>query len=175
MYVFSSSCLHQTTPTESCKGWGIPNVIVCDYNQLVTNPCTILCTKIEWGFVSALVTRAKMVPGGRVELPTPAFSGPRSTGELPRHRGSKRFYGRDAGVSIKDWISSARRVAQASACVVLNCDACCFASEKQKSKTHRLKSVLPISSTRRTRASNLSPSKLRAALFHRRDRRFRPS
>ena len=27
-----------------------------------------------------------MVPGGRVELPTPAFSGPRSTGELPRHR-----------------------------------------------------------------------------------------
>jgi hypothetical protein len=26
------------------------------------------------------------VPGGRVELPTPAFSGPRSTGELPRHR-----------------------------------------------------------------------------------------
>ena len=29
------------------------------------------------------------VPGGRVELPTPAFSGPRSTGELPRHRGVK--------------------------------------------------------------------------------------
>lgn len=28
----------------------------------------------------------EMVPGGRVELPTPAFSGPRSTGELPRHR-----------------------------------------------------------------------------------------
>ena len=27
-----------------------------------------------------------MVPRGRVELPTPAFSGPRSTGELPRHR-----------------------------------------------------------------------------------------
>jgi hypothetical protein len=27
-----------------------------------------------------------VVPGGRVELPTPAFSGPRSTGELPRHR-----------------------------------------------------------------------------------------
>src|SRR5258708_33260882 len=115
-----------------------------------------------------------MVAGGRVELPTPAFSGPRSTGELPRHRGSKRFYGRDAGVSIKDWISSARRVAQASACVVLNCDACCFASEKQKSKTHRLNSVLLISSTRRTRASNLSPSKLRAALFHRRGRRLPP-
>jgi hypothetical protein len=32
------------------------------------------------------VTDAGMVPGGRVELPTPAFSGPRSTGELPRHR-----------------------------------------------------------------------------------------
>ena len=26
-----------------------------------------------------------MVPRGRIELPTPAFSGPRSTGELPRH------------------------------------------------------------------------------------------
>ena len=33
-----------------------------------------------------------MVPGGRVELPTPAFSGPRSTGELPRHGADKRFY-----------------------------------------------------------------------------------
>ena len=43
-----------------------------------------------------------MVPGGRVGLPTPAFSGPRSTGELPRHRGSPRFYGCDAGVSIKE-------------------------------------------------------------------------
>src|SRR5258706_10633616 len=50
-----------------------------------------------------------------------------------------------------------------------------FASEKQKSKTHRLNSVLLISSTRRTRASNLSPSKLRAALFHRRDPPFPPS
>src|SRR6185437_8328129 len=29
---------------------------------------------------------AGVVPRGRVELPTPAFSGPRSTGELPRHR-----------------------------------------------------------------------------------------
>jgi hypothetical protein len=27
-----------------------------------------------------------MVPGGRIELPTPAFSGPRSTSELPRRR-----------------------------------------------------------------------------------------
>src|ERR1700683_2518203 len=35
-----------------------------------------------------------MVPRGRVELPTPAFSGPRSTGELPRHRHNKRFYGK---------------------------------------------------------------------------------
>src|SRR5580704_9082614 len=34
-----------------------------------------------------------MVPGGRVELPTPAFSGPRSTGELPRHRGDKHSTG----------------------------------------------------------------------------------
>ena len=44
-------------------------------------------------------TYAGNVPGGRVELPTPAFSGPRSTGELPRHRGSQGFYGRVAGVS----------------------------------------------------------------------------
>ena len=36
----------------------------------------------------------RMVPRGRVELPTPAFSGPRSTGELPRHRHNKRFYGK---------------------------------------------------------------------------------
>jgi hypothetical protein len=49
------------------------------------------------------LTAIKVVPGGRVELPTPAFSGPRSTGELPRHRGSKRFYGRNAGVSIEEW------------------------------------------------------------------------
>jgi hypothetical protein len=39
-----------------------------------------------------------MVPRGRVELPTPAFSGPRSTGELPRHRNNQRFYGKAAGV-----------------------------------------------------------------------------
>jgi len=45
--------------------------------------------------------REWMVPGGRVGLPTPAFSGPRSTGELPRHRGSQRFYGCGAGVSIE--------------------------------------------------------------------------
>jgi hypothetical protein len=39
-----------------------------------------------------------MVPGGRVELPTPAFSGPRSTGELPRHRSSEKIVrAREAG------------------------------------------------------------------------------
>jgi hypothetical protein len=32
-----------------------------------------------------------VVPGGRVELPTPAFSGPRSTGELPRQFGRKKI------------------------------------------------------------------------------------
>src|SRR5271168_3139796 len=36
----------------------------------------------------------EVVPRGRVELPTPAFSGPRSTGELPRHFGIKGFYGK---------------------------------------------------------------------------------
>ena len=33
----------------------------------------------------AILVAEEVVPGGRVELPTPAFSGPRSTGELPRH------------------------------------------------------------------------------------------
>ena len=40
--------------------------------------------------------RWEMVPRGGVELPTPAFSGPRSTGELPRHRHNTRFYGKQA-------------------------------------------------------------------------------
>src|SRR5437870_13908017 len=37
-----------------------------------------------------------VVPGGRIELPMPAFSGPRSTGELPRHRHKRRFHGAGA-------------------------------------------------------------------------------
>ena len=40
-----------------------------------------------------LQAQHEVVPGGRIELPTPAFSGPRSTGELPRHRHKRRFYG----------------------------------------------------------------------------------
>ena len=32
-----------------------------------------------------------MVPGARIELATPAFSGRRSTGELPRHVKTYRF------------------------------------------------------------------------------------
>lgn len=40
----------------------------------------------------------RMVPRGRIELPTPAFSGPRSTDELPRHGDNQRFYGKGAGV-----------------------------------------------------------------------------
>ncbi len=38
------------------------------------------------------------MPRGRIELPTPAFSGPRSTDELPRHGDNQRFYGKDAEV-----------------------------------------------------------------------------
>jgi hypothetical protein len=41
--------------------------------------------------VESVEITASMVPGGRVELPTPAFSGPRSTGELPRHRSSQKI------------------------------------------------------------------------------------
>ena len=43
-----------------------------------------------------LQAQHEVVPGGRIELPTPAFSGPRSTGELPRHRHKRRFYGAHA-------------------------------------------------------------------------------
>src|ERR1700722_15485153 len=45
-------------------------------------------------FRSDFIRGGLMVPRGRVELPTPAFSGPRSTGELPRHRHNLRFYGK---------------------------------------------------------------------------------
>src|SRR5579862_2859110 len=64
--------------------------------------CAVRCMRVaevaEWdlaglgkGFLFADGFEANkqlcaVVPGGRVELPTPAFSGPRSTGELPRHR-----------------------------------------------------------------------------------------
>jgi hypothetical protein len=40
----------------------------------------------------------RSVPRGRIELPTPAFSGPRSTDELPRHGDNQRFYGKRAEV-----------------------------------------------------------------------------
>ncbi len=38
------------------------------------------------------IPRNTMVPGGRIELPTPAFSGLRSTNELPRHSEEQTFY-----------------------------------------------------------------------------------
>jgi hypothetical protein len=57
-----------------------------------------------------------MVPGGRVELPTPAFSGPRSTGELPRHRGDKHSTGA-AGNSQNAAVFSRRRTHAALAAV----------------------------------------------------------
>ncbi len=51
-----------------------------------------------------------MVPRGRIELPTPAFSGPRSTDELPRHRHNKRFYGKGGGVKRENaWADWATR------------------------------------------------------------------
>jgi hypothetical protein len=39
----------------------------------------------------AILLAETVVPGGRVELPTPAFSGPRSTGELPRQFGRQKI------------------------------------------------------------------------------------
>jgi hypothetical protein len=51
-----------------------------------------------------------MVPRGRIELPTPAFSGPRSTDELPRHGDNHRFYGKGAGVKRENaWADRATR------------------------------------------------------------------
>jgi hypothetical protein len=53
----------------------------------------------------------EMVPRARIELATPAFSGPRSTSELPRHRYSVQFYGNYAAVTnenreVLGWMSS---------------------------------------------------------------------
>jgi hypothetical protein len=45
-----------------------------------------------------------MVPRARIGLATPAFSGPRSTGELPRHRCVKRFYGKFGGVTNENGV-----------------------------------------------------------------------
>ncbi len=41
-----------------------------------------------WDLLGAGGVAVTMVPGARIELATPAFSGRRSTGELPRHMGS---------------------------------------------------------------------------------------
>src|ERR1700730_9957786 len=51
---------------------------------------------------SAVTRKKEMVPRGRIELPTPAFSGPRSTDELPRHGDNQRFYGKDVEVKRKN-------------------------------------------------------------------------
>src|SRR6266404_7681000 len=114
-----------------------------------------------------------MVPGGRVELPTPAFSGPRSTGELPRHRGSQRFYGRTARVSMfRGWRLDARGWS-------LEVGRWRFEARIFKFEEKLLASSInpppePTSSTHRTRASTLSPSTLRAALYRPQGQRCHP-
>ena len=45
-----------------------------------------------------------MVPRARIGLATPAFSGPRSTGELPRHRCIKQFYGKFGGLTNENGV-----------------------------------------------------------------------
>ena len=40
-----------------------------------------------WEGAESVAKEAKVVPGARIELATPAFSGRRSTSELPRHAG----------------------------------------------------------------------------------------
>jgi site-specific DNA recombinase len=55
-----------------------------------------------WDWLGVLGTAAAtMVPGARIELATPAFSGRRSTTELPRHLLSRNCMGCDAIVSIQ--------------------------------------------------------------------------
>ena len=55
-----------------------------------------------WDWLGVLGGAATMVvPGARIELATPAFSGRRSTTELPRHLLSRNCMGRDAIVSIQ--------------------------------------------------------------------------
>jgi hypothetical protein len=49
------------------------------------------CTRDSETPEGAILLAETMVPGGRVELPTPAFSGPRSTGELPRQFGRQKI------------------------------------------------------------------------------------
>ena len=39
-----------------------------------------------------------VVPRARIGLATPAFSGPRSTNELPRHGNNLRFYGKEVAL-----------------------------------------------------------------------------
>src|SRR6266436_5243215 len=39
----------------------------------------------EWDLLGMDAVAVSMVPGARIELATPAFSGRRSTSELPRH------------------------------------------------------------------------------------------
>lgn len=46
-----------------------------------------------------------VVPRARIGLATPAFSGPRSTNELPRHGSSLRFYGKVAALKRENGLS----------------------------------------------------------------------
>ena len=48
---------------------------------------------IRWG-ISTYKGKNRMVPRVRIELTTPAFSGPRSTTELPRHHFFKYYHNR---------------------------------------------------------------------------------
>ena len=55
-----------------------------------------------WDWLGVLGTAAAMVvPGARIELATPAFSGRRSTTELPRHAWFRNCMGCGAIVSIR--------------------------------------------------------------------------
>src|SRR6266700_1015506 len=93
-------------------GKGVPECTTSDSNLLIIR---YLCQCCQIGnrrlrgrkpFANADLG-GKVVPGGRVELPTPAFSGPRSTGELPRHRWNQRIVragkSRSKRLEVRGW------------------------------------------------------------------------
>ena len=54
------------------------------------------------------------MPRARIGLATPAFSGPRSTNELPRHGSNLRFYGKEVALKRENglhcWLSLSHRL-----------------------------------------------------------------
>jgi hypothetical protein len=116
-------------------------------------------------------TYAGMVPGGRVELPTPAFSGPRSTGELPRHRSSQKIV-RALKDRSKLEVGNRKFDVRAGKCRCTRCASSGNAADLNF-PTSSLQLPHSISATDQFRASSPWPSGLRAAWCRREGPRCR--